>query len=1468
MDLSPRNRPGGVRLFSAAAVCFALLLGFLACDDDTDNVASVEPFGSLRVRMDLQADIPSAASGAAEGLVLEAASAAVDSVRVAVLDAKSRESVASAVVAAKAGVTRYTVHVVVPASTDLVVAAAAEGRPADSGCGSSVAGATHVGLSATVRVEPEGTSDVALALLDFVPRVEVSSVVGSVVNLAWAAVPGAQEYLVRRFDDECNVTEEAVGATSATVDLDEPLAAGKALAQGIVRVAARNDAATGSASDPVNLAALPLCLVDPPSLEFGGLSVGGSNVMSFTITNAGGGSLRGNVVLDCEGFEILEGEGPFDLPAAASRTVTVLFNPSAAGGYGCSVATGTGCASVDLSGNASLAPVCSIDRSALNFGSVRVGDAAEQSFRITNTGGGSLQGSVAEPSCGHFEIVSGAGDYLLTAGQFRDVVVGYAPESAGSHSCSITTGGRCGSVPARGSGFIPAACEIDKTDLDFGSVILGSYKDMIFRISNTGGRALSGAIEATCPHFRIISGGGAFDLAGGASRSVKIRFEPASAGDHACTVTTGGLCADVLATGRGEIRSICLVDASELDFGSLLVGETKDLSFQITNTGGAVLAAAASLNCDHFSIVSGGGSFDLSPEESRTVTVRYAPTQTGDHACDLFTGTRCQDVKVRGRAEVPPTCSVDRSEIDFGTILLGESRVLSFSIRNAGGRTLAGAVAADCEHFEIASGGGSYALASGQARTVQVRFAPAVLGEHICSISTGAGCPAVTAVGTADPQALCSVDAEILDFGDVVVGDTKDLSVTIRNAGGGVLSGTVLLSCRHYSIIEGRGTYTLAPSASRRVTVRFHPLESGDHTCDLRLGSSCGDLLVTGRAFIPSRCLVDETYLDFGTLVVGQSRTRSFTITNRGEDPLVGSVNSSCDHFEIVAGGGGYDLPEGASREVSVRFHPDAEGDHACTIDTGTGCADVTAAGRATTAGQCTLDVADLDFGNLTVGGVKDLSFTITNTGGSVLRGDVTSDCSHFSVEAGSGVFELYPGGIRTVTVRYRPTSDGAHSCAIDTGSECGEVSAFGSAGQGPRGSIDHTYLNFENVPVYFYSELGFVLKNTGPVPLIGSIEESCPNFELIAGGGAYDLAPGASKSVTARFEPRSPGSYSCFVTTGDYSPGVTLFGIGDAESDCGVAPEDLQFGDVPVGFSDTKIFTVTNEGPSTFTGEVKENCADFEVISGAGRYTLGPGESHVVVIQFTPSIPGFQMCIISTAKACSAIAASGTGINTPLCDLDTESLDFGTVDVGSSASLPFTITNEGGGSLSGTVEFDGACPDFAFLSGGGPYSLGHGESRTVVVEFAPLDDGPVSCTVLTGSDCPTVEVEGAGDEEEVPECAIEPEIVDFGEVNVAPLDFKTYAEESFTITNTGSGVLSGFVESVGACHFFTIFSGGGAFSLGEGEEHTVVVRYKPFELGVHSCTITTGLDICPLVGVIGEGISPAVPFVEEEEGP
>ena len=239
-----------------------------------------------------------------------------------------------------------------------------------------------------------------------------------------------------------------------------------------------------------------------------------------------------------------------------------------------------------------------------------------------------------------------------------------------------------------------------------------------------------------------------------------------------------------------------------------------------------------------------------------------------------------------------PACELSATVLAFGQVAIDDSVHRTLTIRNTGSAPLAGNVALSCAAFTVISGGGPFALAPDQSRTVVVRFLPTTPGNYACSLDPGTGCAAVSLAGAAqDPAAgaMCEVAPASLDFGSLVAGTTLTRDFVIRSIGTADLAVDVASPCAEFAITANGGPHTIAPGDSLVVTVRFQPTTGGSFNCSLDLGTTCSDLVVSGVATAP-------VTVSFASEIQPIFNTRGCVSCHSGP-----------------AGGGGLDLSTGVS---------------------------------------------------------------------------------------------------------------------------------------------------------------------------------------------------------------------------------------------------------------------------------------------------------------------------------------------------------------------------------------------------------------------------------------------------------------------------------------------------------------------------------------------------------------------------
>jgi plastocyanin len=200
----------------------------------------------------------------------------------------------------------------------------------------------------------------------------------------------------------------------------------------------------------------------------------------------------------------------------------------------------------------------------------------------------------------------------------------------------------------------------------------------------------------------------------------------------------------------------------------------------------------------------------------------------------------------------------------------------------------------------VVQGSGAYNLAEGASATIAVRFTPAQSGTRTCTLDLDAPCADVSLAGVGVSSAACQLDATSLDFGTVDVGQAAERSVTITNAGAGVVSGTASVAHPDFSIV-GDASYDLGARETFTITVRFAPAAGGDVEATLETGSAeCSDVTLTGRAL----------ELNSGGIGPGSSYGHTFS--------TAGSYSYFCAIHPVMRGTVIVDASGPASASVSI----------------------------------------------------------------------------------------------------------------------------------------------------------------------------------------------------------------------------------------------------------------------------------------------------------------------------------------------------------------------------------------------------------------------------------------------------------------------------------------------------------------------------------------------------------------------
>ena len=471
--------------------------------------------------------------------------------------------------------------------------------------------------------------------------------------------------------------------------------------------------------------------------------------------------------------------------------------------------------------------------------------------------------------------------------------------------------------------------------------------------------------------------------------------------------------------------------------------------------------------------------------------------------------------------------------------------------------------------------------------------------------------------------------------------------------------------------------------------------------------------------------------LVYGTVLVGTSKTNSFTVQNVGTGTLGGSASVSAP-FSIV-GVSNYNLSAGQTQAVVVVFNPMAASNYnqsiSFSVSGGVGT-NAVVTGGATNAPVPTpviqVNPGSIGFGTVLAGTSATNSFTVQNVGTGTLSGNATVASPFFLISGGA--YSLGAGQTQAVLVAFSPLVASNYSQSVNfSGGGGTNATVSGSATNAPVPTpiiqVNPGSIAYGELLVGAIATNSFTVKNIGTGTLSGTASVGLP-FSILL-GGSYNLAAGQTQAVVVAFSPLLASNYNQSVSfSGGGGTNETVSGSATnapiPAPVIQVNPGNIGFGTVLVGTSATNSFTVKNVGTGTLSGTAGV-ASPFSILSG-GNYSLGAGQAQSVVVVFSPlAASNYNQSVTFSGGGGTNTTVSGSATNAPVpvpnIQVSPSNIGFGTVLVGTSATNSFTVKNIGTGTLSGTA---GASAPFSVVSGGN-YSLSAGQSQSVKVVFSPL---------------------------------------------------------------------------------------------------------------------------------------------------
>jgi hypothetical protein len=301
------------------------------------------------------------------------------------------------------------------------------------------------------------------------------------------------------------------------------------------------------------------------------------------------------------------------------------------------------------------------------------------------------------------------------------------------------------------------------------------------------------------------------------------------------------------------------------------------------------------------------------------------------------------------------------------------------------------------------------------------------------------------AIASAQSRGAITFSYSSVSFGNVTVGATKTITVTMKNTGTASVSITGhSANPSGYSYTGLSVPYTLSPGQSIALAVRFTPRSSGfasgvySFTGSLTSSFSVNGTGVSAASGQSSGTLISTpASANFGTVATGTTNTQTFVLKNTGSATItLASVAVSGSGLRI----GDLTIPRpmapGQTETFTIAYTPTASGgmSGSATFRTATNSTlTIPLSGNGGGATRIiSLSTSSLNFGNEKVGVGTTLGVAVKNTGNTSLTvSQINVSGTGFSVQSGVAGATIAAGQTAQLNVAFTPKGSGGVSGTV-----------------------------------------------------------------------------------------------------------------------------------------------------------------------------------------------------------------------------------------------------------------------------------------------------------------------------------------------------------------------------------------------------------------------------------------------------
>jgi len=293
--------------------------------------------------------------------------------------------------------------------------------------------------------------------------------------------------------------------------------------------------------------------------------------------------------------------------------------------------------------------------------------------------------------------------------------------------------------------------------------------------------------------------------------------------------------------------------------------------------------------------------------------------------------------------------SISPNHLSYGDVVVDQTHQKTVTLINSGQEkvTISG-VSSNEKDFKVSGPTLPKVLTPGERLNVTVTFSPTakgvVSGRIVFASNASDRSLAIPVAGTGTTSAKVIAAPPSVTFGDVGVGESSTLPVTLTNTGGSkVILESSQITGSVFSLRGAQFPLVLAAKQSVKLDATFKPKAAGTIDGDVIFSGPALKIPLTGTGTSSTskrELTVAPSSLNFGNVGAGTTETLTVGLKASGSSVTVSAIASSNSQFEVSGEALPLTIPAGQEKLINVTFKPQGSGTKSARLSIASNAAD------------------------------------------------------------------------------------------------------------------------------------------------------------------------------------------------------------------------------------------------------------------------------------------------------------------------------------------------------------------------------------------------------------------------------------------------------------------------------------------------------------------------------------------------